>query len=448
MSQKAKDGNILSFFKSVPQTQSRTRSSTTADVKASSPSSSLPSTPARPSRRPRASEIADSDSEGSPSSDDSLDALDALLNIRPGKDAPVPPPRAGPGNAETPRAKRTALNGFHSSPLAIIPKRNKHMFDFDALTNDARLDEEFHQSSIRAQKLAEELAKARPAKTAPTNSQDDDDEEEALMDLVAARAGDDAQKVLRAVKTANPGNSQWRYCFFDRQPRPSETSSMPLDINGPWRILTQGDIAVREQHLVSGLPYTLLRKVGQLDDGLFIWMLEEICVQRSPIIRLEYSNLVQESPVQIERLVDAGMLDRLFLRLGASDDLLSRDAHLPIHRLDEDPYENRDWSNLRTFLSLLAKMAPFIPVPGVSHAVRILLRLSLDNAVARHVDILPGLEQAIASLLECIPSPSWDLFVGLGIPGILEFGEASAKMCSASIQRPSSIRWSSLRPFE
>ncbi|KAM5346747.1 hypothetical protein ACJ41O_009752 [Fusarium nematophilum] len=389
MSQKSKNGNIMSFFKPVarPQTpQASQQTSMTTPVKQK--------TPLAPDREIRAS---DEDDDFGSSSDDSLEDLSAILGRgRPGNAARSPPKNP----FATPKAKRTAVE-FHSSPLAIIPK---HKFDLKALAKDARQDDATHASSIRAKALSELVDEADMMDT-------DEPSRHVMEGIVKNNTGQDAQKVLRAVQRSEPGQSQLRYCFFrDDYTVPSPKAAPRKFSKGHWRLLTQGDQQAREQHLASGLPLTLLTMLGALPDELFEWILDDLCAQKSSLVREEYCNLLSASSEQVERLVSPMRLEELFYRYGASSDLASRDSELKQSKLGADPYEGRDWSGICSFLCLIYAMAPSMSSESVVYAAQTLLRMSMDKSLIYNIDLMVAFQEAIWAVLEAIPQPNWDSF--------------------------------------
>ena len=411
MSQKgSKNGNILTFFKPVASPSSQRH----ASPKPSSPkpSSSLPtpssptsqlSTPVKPAPPRRADlEIGASDEDGSggSDSDNSLEQLSTLLGR--GRAGGAAPARA-PGNPlVTPKAKRTAF-GFHTSPLTIMPK---HKFDLKALTKDARRDDATNASSMRISALQDE------SDTAAEAASRDHASGSAFVDIVREKGGHDAQKVLRAVQRAEPGQSQLRYCFFDMEYRTPSSGPAPKSATkGPWRLLTQGSSQVRELHLVSGVPQTLLKKGKGLPDELFEWLLDEICVQNSAIVLQEYCNLIAGSPEQVERLLTPERLQSLFFRLGALEGPKSPDVELKLSTPGEEPYQERDWSSFRSFLSLLWLVSENLSSPSARYTAHTLLRLSLDKVLMYNMDLLNEYGTTIQYLVSSIPSSQWESFV-------------------------------------
>ncbi|RKP04507.1 hypothetical protein THASP1DRAFT_21042 [Thamnocephalis sphaerospora] len=389
-------GSITSFFKPIAQTSTLPTVTRSKKSPSSSPAPrSSPPLPALRSTPPAAVkaeiEASDDDDSNGDYSDDSLEDLSNILGR--GKNAM----RTQQGHRDnpyaTPKAKRTAIE-FHSSPLAIMPR---HKFDMKALAKDARRDDATTASSMRVKAAGD----SQMDEVASTTG-------EAVAEIVKEKSGQDAQKVLRAVKRSEPSHLQPRYCFFREDYTPPEPSPAPKQgKTSPWRLLTQGNSKNIEQHLISGLPLTIARKSGVLPDAVFEWMLDTLCVHPSMVVRREFGTILASCPEQVGRLVTADRLVELFFRLGARD----HDAELStlcVQRLDDEPYEDRDWSCLLSFVCLLGVVAGDLSVAAAESATRTLVRLSLDKFLLCNVELLAEYDYAIKKLAEAIPSSSWD----------------------------------------
>lgn len=403
---KAAHGNIRDFFKPAAPSRPRTpppvlRSSAAASTHHSSLTPSSPLCRTATQSRTAASEIAASDEDGSDGgcSDDSLEDLAILLGRHQPSHARLP--QQSP--FITPRAKRTEVH-FHSSPLAFLPK---HKFDIKALAKDARLDDATKASSMRAAAAADEIAHDPPSNMNKASG-------EAFMEIVKERSGQDAQKVLRAVQRSEATASRQLYCFFRPDYKPPPYTPAPRDAkSGPWRLLTQGSMELREQHLASGVLQTTIRKMENLPDSLFNWILDELCVQQSMLIRSEYCSMVADCADQISRLVTPQRLQELFNRLGAVEDLRREGSMLSLSIPEQEPYHDRDWACLRSFLWLLGTIALRLSVPALHFAMQTLLWMSMDRFLLYNLDVLVEYEDAVQSLAESIPNSSWDSFVSL-----------------------------------
>jgi hypothetical protein len=313
------------------------------------------------------------------------------------------------GPFETPKAKRTMTSSIHSSPLTINPK---HKFDMKALAKDALQDDATNASSLRNKEASDEAAAAAAAAAASRG--DGGGSGDAILDIVQERGGANAHKVMRAVKRGT-SQTQLRYSFFSSTTEPTPppaSSTVAGDVStGPWRLLTRGSTEEREQYLVSGLPQTIIRKMGGLPEELFDWMLDELCIHKSRLMQQEYCDILSHCPQHIERRVTPERLEELFLRLGAAEELKTRGEALTLSKAEGDPYQDREWSCLRSFIGLLGHMAPHMSLPSVKYAAETLLRMSMDRFLICTVDVLIEYEKTILSLLDAFPSSSWDSFV-------------------------------------
>lgn len=383
-----------------PTSQSASRKSELRAPSPLSPSSSAShlATP-KPAARSRDAVIAasDDDEDEDASSDDELE--DLMAKFDPRKNVPRPSDRSS-HVYETPKAKRTMTGSFHSSPLTINPK---HQFDMKALAMDALRDDATNASSLRNREAADEAAASAASR---------DDPSDAFLDIVQDRGGANAHKVLRAVQRAAPGQSQMRYCFFLTEYAPPPSSAISKKVSsGPWRLLTHGNLEAREQYLVSGFPQLILQKSGGLPEELFEWILSEICIQKSRLMQQEYCNLLSNCPEYIQSRVNPELLEGLFLRLGANEELKKDKEELEIAKVEAEPYQGRDWSCLRSFIRLLRLMSQHMPLPSVKYSIQTLLRMSMDKFLICTIDVLAEHENTVQYLLDALQLSSWDSFV-------------------------------------
>ncbi|KHN98824.1 uncharacterized protein MAM_03286 [Metarhizium album ARSEF 1941] len=394
-------GNILSFFQPVAAAPRPLRSRSPVKPSPSALSSS-PERSVTPSKR-AAAEIGASDDDDESKgefSDDSLEDLSAMLSRS--KNAVPVEQKVQHNPYATPRTKRTAAK--FASPLAIMPRRK---FDMNALAKDARQDDATTASSLRVKEVVS-TARAKETNIPPSTAGD------AIAGIMKDNGGQNAQKVLRAVERSGTSQAQPRYLFFEEDYKAPAAPRAPSFARGsPWNLLTQGSARAREQHLMSGLPQTILRKSGGLPDPLFDWMLDSLCVQPSTVTRQEYCNMVASCAEQVERLVTAERLRQLFARLGARDAQESESGTPPassVRGSDREPYEGRDWSCLVSFISLLGLVAGHLSVQAAGYATQTLLRLSQDRFLLCTADVLAGFEYTTQQLTAALPSSSWDSF--------------------------------------
>lgn len=390
--------SILSYFQpsSPPAPSSQTSTLSFRDTSPPAPSSPLSyraTTPAAKKATPLEIGASDEEAGDEGDSDDSLEDLSALL----GRERPGHTPPANHTLFSTPKAKRIAIGPY------LSPYKPKHKFDLKALAKDARRDNAISASSARAKASADEPSSPRQGGAFNL----------AFTDIVKEKSGQDAHKVLRAVQRAEPIQSQPQYCFFKKDFRVLPSSPVPkLPRDSPWDLLTQGSQAARERSLTSGIPQTILAKKGGLPDSLFEWILDELCIQRSSLVRREYCIMIGSSHDQVERLLTPARLEDLFLRLGATDEIKTRNSeNAAPSKLNQGPYQDRDWSCLESFLVLLSVVSDHLSTDSAIYASQILLRMSMDKLLIYNIDLLAAYEEAIEKLTNAIPRSLWDSFV-------------------------------------
>ncbi|KAM3442898.1 hypothetical protein NHJ13734_002136 [Beauveria thailandica] len=365
------------------------------------------SRPQTPPNRVKEIAASDDDDDGNDSnfSDSSLEDLSTLL----GGSRPRPAAAAAASSRSqllaTPSraSKRAAL---HRSPLAVIPK---HRFDLKALAKDARRDTALQASSLRASEPVRDGTAAPPPPSTPAASIPQS--HSALSDFVASERRGDAHKVLRTVQRADPGHQELRYCFFKtRLDGPAAASSPPpAATHGHWTLLTEGNQRVREQNLVSGLPFNIVGSQGGMPDDIFLWVLDEICTVKSVVARMELCNLIVICPEQIASLFTPDCLKSIWERLGARD--LSMDCgEISVSKVSEDVYKGHDWAPLLAVMSLLKDTSSNLPVETRKYAVQMLLRMSMDRLIISNVHLSNQFEDAFKTIVDTIPSKEWDAF--------------------------------------
>ncbi|KAJ6781006.1 hypothetical protein PWT90_09946 [Aphanocladium album] len=376
------------------------------------------SRPQTPPRRTR--EIAASDDEGSDSgfSDDSLEDLSTLLGGG-GCRRPQAAPRED--HLVTPQAKRAAHSSRRrSSPpgpslpppqLSVVPK---HRFDLKALAKDARRDTALQASSLRAQEPMKERTTA-PSTTPARGGGLSASSHSVLSDIVNGSdgKGKDAHKVLRAVQRADQGHQELRYCFFktefDGATETKPPPPPPEALKNPWSLLTKGSQRVREQNLISGVPFNVVGSQGGMPDAIFLWVLEEVCTAKSTVARTELCNLILICPEQIASLLTPELMKSTWERLGVEDASIIN-AEISVAKRGEDVYKDRDWAPLLAVLSLLRDIAPGLLPETRKYTTQLLLRMAMDRLVVSSVDIDNQFEHTFTALIDTIPPEEWDSF--------------------------------------
>lgn len=357
-----------------------------------------------PAARPRDTIIAASDDEEDGLGSGSDDEMGDIMDIYNPKPRDVSKPAIDASLFETPKAKRIMSKRAHPSPLTIQYKKDTHQFDMKALLADAQEDEATRASYLQNREEATAQAEARAAEKATRD---------AVKDVIAQTGGDNAHKVFRAMERSGPGLGALRYCFFEAKPKRNEKVQIPSKkvATGPWKLLVQGSVSRREQYLVSGMPYTVLKKTGELPVEVFDWILSDLCVTQSRLMQIEYAKLVTLCPGHINTRLTAERLEELLSLLGAAEEFKGEDGTLALSRPSEDPYLEKDWSNVRAFLGLLEDIAESMSVDSIKYAAHTLLRMAMDRVVLGNMDVMVDYQRAILALFNALPALAWGSFV-------------------------------------
>ncbi|POS72836.1 hypothetical protein DHEL01_v208765 [Diaporthe helianthi] len=409
-----------------------------------SPESNVPSSPASiDSPTPRApisrdAVIAASDDGFSDSDDDSLpDVL--MRNTGP---ALTRQPRSGaaaaaaaaastarPGLLETPRAKRTAeAHEFHSSPLTIQSKKHKH--DMQALLEFNRQDAKTRASVQRFSAMLEQEAEMQRGAAGAGDLEQDQYWQgdraavalkEHILEVATAAAEDEEaadedgvqnkMRVVRALQRADVGGERKLYSFFEQDEPATDVVGRKFpkaESKGPWSILD--DAQDRGRHFASGFPYDIQKKLGNLPDEIFLWVLDELCSEKRKALRSEYVKLLSSCGDHTTRLVTPALLQRVFRQLGATKDVDNLMGPITLRQENWQPYPNRDWSCVESILNLVGAMARKLTPAARSTAMQILLRLGMDSLAVGNFGFTQRWRQAVDLVARSVPDADWTSF--------------------------------------
>lgn len=400
---------------------------------ASSPPSISSPTPRAPISRDAV--IAASDDEFSDSDDDSLP--DILMRNN-GPTLPRQPrpagaagaaPSARPGLLATPRAKRTAAaHEFHSSPLTIQSKKQKQ--DMQALLEFHRQDEKTRASAQRFSAMLEQEAEMQRGVAVPGDHDMEDEHgqegraaaalKEHILEAATATANDEGadedgagnkMRVVRALQRAEVGGATKLYYFFEQdEPDPDVVGrKFPrTKAKGPWAVLD--DAQDRGRHFASGFPYDIQKKLGNLPDEIFLWVLDEVCSERRKALQAEYVKLLSICNEQTTRLVTPALLQKLFRQLGATKDIDNLMSPVTLREELRHPYPGRDWSCVESMLDLIGTMSYHLNPPARSTSIRILLRLGMDSLAVENFGFTRRWRQAVDLIARSVPDADWTSF--------------------------------------
>lgn len=401
-----------------------------SDIPSSPPSISSP-TPRAPISRDAV--IAASDDELDDSDDDSLP--DILMR----NSGPTMPRQARPAGTTkaapsaplslmaTPRAKRTAAaHEFHSSPLTIQSKKQKQ--DMQSLLEFARKDEETRASAQRFSAMLEQEAEMQRGSAVPGEGEEEHGREtkaaaalkEHILEAATAAANDERadedgtenkMRVVRALQRAEVGGARKVYYFFDQDEPEADVVGKKFPrakAKGPWAVLD--DAQDRGSHFASGFPYDIQKKLRNLPDEIFLWILDEVCSERRKALQSEYVKLLSICTDQTTRLVTPALLQKLFRQLGATKDVDNLMGPITLREEFRHPYPSRDWSCVESMLDLIGAMAGHLTPAARSTAMRILLRLGMDSLAVENFGFTQRWRQAVDLIARSVPDADWTSF--------------------------------------
>lgn len=402
-----------------------------SNIPSSPPSISSP-TPRAPISRDAV--IAASDDELDDSDDDSLPDI-LMRNSGPTAPRQTRPARAAGAAPSaplsllaTPRAKRTAAaHEFHSSPLTIQSKKQKQ--DMQSLLEYARKDEETRASAQRFSAMLEQEAEMQRRSAAPGEDGEEEHGQEGraaaalkehILEAATAAAKDEGgdedgtenkMRVVRALQRAEVSSARKVYYFFEQdEPEPDVVGSKfpRAKAKGPWAVLD--DAQDRGRHFASGFPYDIQKKLRNLPDEIFLWILDEVCSERRKALQSEYVKLLSICNDQTTRLVTPALLQKLFRQLGATKDVDNLMGPVTLREEFRHPYPSRDWSCVESMLDLVGAMARHLTPAARSTAMRILLRLGMDSLAVENFGFTQRWRQAVDLVARSVPDADWTSF--------------------------------------
>lgn len=339
-------------------------------------------------------------------SDSSLEDLATLLQSNHSKPSP------NGFTPSTPSASRTKNVAFHTSPMPIL---NKHKFDLKSLASHAEIDRKTEASSKRVKAMQEATEKKENVASGGGTASEKLKHSSLLQAVVAEKEDADVHKVARAVMRTEATLSEQRWYFFDTKSNPSKPQRNPFptkSISSEWKSDLK-DAQMRNQTFVSGFAEDSISFGKALPDEIFLWILDETCVESSEVLRTSYCNVVKQSSEQVHRLVVPTIIRNMFESVGAtSASIATTDKIRPVQAVSE-PYAKRDWSKLRSLVGLLGQIAKSLQAK--TYAVTLLLRMCVDRLVMENVDIFDLVQEAIHRLCRYIPAESWESNVSASV---------------------------------
>lgn len=350
-------------------------------------------------------------------SDSSLEDLAALLAA---KSSEIRGRQAingiAPSTPVAPRHQTRAAN-FHTSPLPVL---SKYKFDLKSLVSHAERAEATEASSKRVKAIM--AAKDEIADDDTTMILSDHTADPAkfahgalLESVVADREDGGTHKVTRAIMRTEATVTEKRWYFFDTQSKASKSERKPF----PTRSVPENwekelvNPKTRHQTFVSGFAEDMVTFGKKLPDELFLWILDEACLEASDPLRTSYLNTIRESKEQIQRLLSPDLIRKLFRVIGGSSNATEISQKVvPVAKL-ADPYSNRDWARLLSIIRFLGQIGKSLQQASRTNIICMLLRMSVDHVVFENVDLLDSVQETIGRLCRYTPDEDWETCVRL-----------------------------------
>ncbi|EFW99221.1 hypothetical protein CMQ_5642 [Grosmannia clavigera kw1407] len=383
------------------------------------------------------------------------------------KTAAMPPSYPSSDSSSTPPHTKRRANTLLSSPLALrrikqvrvarLPDPPKHKFDMKALLRHAEQDDATEAAVQRvsaafagpgsqqdgtstgdgtANKSASAIAPSGKLSTFMIDSFISLSGEEAGLGLESSDplASMNKDRLRRAFDRTGVAAVSEQWYFFKEHFVPSPVKKRPFPQKAAkdrWTMLK--DATMRYDCFSTGLVRYAMEAADapRLPDELFLWILDEASTETLPSLRDEYAGILCRCPEQVRRFVDAERLLLLFQKLGPRWESIDLTARLELVPAISRPYPGRDWTPLRSLLTLVATLAAegALSLDAVRCASKILLRLGIDRLIEESLELLQTYQDAMRKLVLRVSASEWVDYcydVGLSLYN--------------SVQKPS-LRW-------
>ncbi|KAF4635782.1 hypothetical protein G7Y89_g2304 [Cudoniella acicularis] len=376
----------------------------------SSPSPTAQSPPAAPlSHRPSTRVVRSSDDEDS-DSDSELADLEDIFQLNNSSKGPASATRSY--TPSTPSASRHKdIYNFHLSPLAVLPK---YQFDLKSLVSQAEAEKATEASSKRIKDM---LATKDDGEDSALFADEkfvnpvDLSHGSLLESLVPNKEDGGMQKVSRALERTETTSVEKCWYFFSTNttnpPNPKRKPFPSSSVKSSWG-KEFSTAKTRNQSFVSGFVEDMVVFGKVLPDELFLWILDEACLETDDILRNAYFKTLKGSVEHISRLLSPQLVETMFLNLGGTPTATTPTEKIKPSTGLTEPYLNREWAILRCVVQFFAAVADCLQQRTREHIICLLLRMSIDHVVARNVDLLDMVQEAIRRLCRHTPSESWD----------------------------------------
>jgi hypothetical protein len=326
---------------------------------------------------------------------------------------PPPAKKATPSTPSTSRF-RTPPEPL-SSPIAI---HSKYKFSLATLVNYAENDKAAEESSKRVKAMLASQNNENSSLFAGNHDGNPAKLDGALLESVVANKEEGGmEKVTRALLRTEATNVEKHWYFFNPQDQQADPPRRPF----PSSIIPQNwkrelsKPAMRNQTFISGFAEDMVHFGQGLPDEIFLWILDEACLESSDVLRTSYLNTLKASREQLQRLMSPDLVDKMLRDLGGTPTATTITKKIRPSPKLAGQYSS-DWANLRSVVLFLTGTADSLHQETREHIICMLLRMSADHVVFKNVDLLDLIQHAIRRLCRYIPDNEWGPSVGALFP--------------------------------
>lgn len=351
--------------------------------------------------------IKSSDDEDSESgSDDSLVDLADLLQSR----STTYRPQTTTQKTQTPpRSKSSRSSSNHlTSHLSLQPK-NKYRFGLKALVSQSQKHAATEASAQRVQGILDDKS------AGVTAGQEDKREAHSslLGSVITETDGNGVEKVLQAVRRTEATQAEKCWYFFDPQgetPREDPRIFPAECATEPWqkRLVKRED---RERCVESGIVKDIVTREEELPEELFLWMLDEVCIESNDNLRRAYCEVLLAAADSIDDYLTPEVVKAMFDNLGALGGSTDLKTRVEAVNVCKRAYEKRNWGALKTVIKFLGDSAQFAAPATCNFSIAILARLCADRLVWDNIGLFSAVQKSMSQLSAAIDDDRWEISV-------------------------------------
>ncbi|KAI9688181.1 MAG: hypothetical protein M1822_001687 [Bathelium mastoideum] len=307
-----------------------------------------------------------------------------------------------------PAAPRLQSATSRSKTGKVTKSERSYQWNLSSLVHQSNSDSAAKERIERAQNVLEaENEKARKDTEARKKAEEGQAQENGAIDeayfasiVDDSDAEEDPQRVMAAIRRTEALQQDLAWHFFKDEPTVlSERDPFPakaLPETGWMTTLT--DTWERQQACLTGFVADMAR-LQQLPSEIITWMLDEAIFEPREDLAYAYLSILEKCPQAIKRILTIPRLSALFGKLGGKNSIITVEEPVaPTFRSPESrPPAPAELCRLLRALDNFAQCNA-ISVETRGYALKILLRLGMDDAIRADGQLLFGLEDAILAL--------------------------------------------------